>query len=365
MKHILDRHNVIVCTGSGGVGKTTIAAALGLIAARSGRKVLVLTVDPARRLAAALGLQHGGGVIEVPLDARGALHAEMIEPNQIFEDYIRRVAPGAQQAQRILENKLYQQLATTLSGSQEFTSLLRLREAVNGGDYDLVVLDTPPTEHAAEFLEAPERLASLFDGRVARWLSSDPDQSGIISGLVRRGTTAALGILQLLTGKAFIAELTGFFAGVRSIAGDIRESSLDAHRLLTGSGTAFMLVSSLDAAKILEAEDFRAALGDSGYRLAAVIVNRAHPEWFRADQNEIAAGLRKANVPGLEELHAAMRRYYTRLGRAHAEFSRLQGHKTAVVKLAELDDEPTGLDGLARLAQWLTTADRARNNTAR
>ncbi len=134
-------------------------------------------------------------------------------------------------------------------------------------------------------------------------------------------------------------------ASVRSPATSA-QSSLDAHRLLTGTGTAFMLVSSLDAAKILEAEDFRAALGDSGYHLAAVIVNRAHPEWFRADQNEIAAGLRKADVPELEELHAAMLRHYTRLGRAHAEFSRLQGHKTAVVKLAELDDEPTGLDGL-------------------
>jgi anion-transporting ArsA/GET3 family ATPase len=364
MRRILDRHNVIVCTGSGGVGKTTIAAALGLVAARAGRKVLVLTVDPARRLAAALGLQQGGGVIDVALGSSGTLHAEMIQPDTIFEDYIRRVTADEQKARRILDNKLYQQLATTLSGSQEFTSLLRLSEAVNGGAYDLVVLDTPPTEHAAEFLEAPERLASLFDGRVARWLGSNPDQSGVLGGLVRRGTHAALSILQLLTGKEFIAELTGFFDGVRTIAGDIRESSLAAHQLLTGAGTAFVLVSSLDAAKILEAEDFRSALRDSGYRLAAVIVNRAHPEWFRDNQDEIAAGLQMANADKLVEMHAAMRRYYSRRGRAHAAFSRLQGHKTAVVKIADLDDEPTGLDGLERLGRLLQSSGR-RGNVAK
>lgn len=356
MKRIVDQHRILVCTGSGGVGKTTVAAALGVLAAQSGRKVLVLTVDPARRLASALGLNGQHGVIEVPLDAPGSLHAEMIQPTEIFESYIRRVAPSREQAKRILGNGLYKQLSTTLSGSQEFTSLVRLHEAVRCGDYDLVVLDTPPTEHAAEFLEAPERLASLFDGRVARWLGSDAADAGLIGGLVRRGTHAALGILQLLTGKTFIAELTGFFDGVRAIAADIRDSSLQAHQMLTATDTAFILVSSLDAAKILEGEDFRTALGDSGYHLAAVIVNRAFPEWFRSDQHAISNGLSQAGAPGLEALHSKMRRYHARRGRAHSAFSRLRGQKVAVLQLAELDEQPTGLDSLARLSALLATS---------
>jgi anion-transporting ArsA/GET3 family ATPase len=363
VKRLIAEKRIIVCTGSGGVGKTTLAASIGVIAARAGRRVLVLTVDPARRLAGAMGLAQANGVIEVPVTADGTLHAEMIRPTEIFERYIRRVAPDRDKAEAILGNRLYQELATTLSGSQEFTSLVRLREADSSGEYDLVVLDTPPAEHAAEFLEAPERLASLFDGRVARWLGSDTSGGGLLGGLMRRGTHAALGILQLLTGKAFIAELTGFFDGVRSIAADIRAASLDAHRSLTGPGTAFVLISSLDAAKILEAEDYRQALSDSGYRLGTVIVNRAHPEWFAAASKTTTDALLAAKAPGLAELHSAQSRYFARRGRAHSAFSRLRDHKVEVIKLPELDDEPTGLGGLDRLAAMIVAKRTKKTRT--
>jgi anion-transporting ArsA/GET3 family ATPase len=357
IERLLTRNRVLVCAGSGGVGKTTIAAALGVIGARRGLRVLVLTIDPARRLATALGLGGTRGAVSVPeQDYPGELWAEMIDPEAIFTDYIRRVAPSETVVRSILENKLYQQLSTTLSGSQEFTSLVRLHDAATSGRYDLVILDTPPAGHAVEFLEAPERLISVFDGRVARWLTGDSTYGGVLGGLLRRGTHAALGTLQLLTGKAFIQELTGFFDGVRSIAGEIGGKSRLAHELLTARTTAFVLISGFDAAKLQEGEEFARSLEQQDYRLRAVIMNRAFPEWYATDDEAVATQLAAAGCPAIADLYREMRRYYAERGRDGHRLRTGRGRQSALLELPELAEDITGLAGLEHLAERLLAA---------
>ncbi len=170
MKDLLLQHRVIVCTGSGGVGKTTLSAALGVLAARLGKRVLVLTIDPARRLATTLGIDADIPEARVPgQNYSGVLHAGMIDQQRIFADFIRRYAPQQATIDALFNNALYQQLSTTLSGSQEFTSLAKLVEACESGHYDLVILDTPPAAHAVDFLHAPQKLNAVFDSDVHKY----------------------------------------------------------------------------------------------------------------------------------------------------------------------------------------------------
>ncbi len=162
MRQLIENHRVIVCTGSGGVGKTTLSAALGVLAARMGKRVLVLTIDPARRLATTLGIDQGADEVWVPGQRyAGSLHAGMIDQARIFAAYIRRNATDQATIDGLFNNALYQQLSTTLSGSQEFTSLSKLVDTASSGHYDLVILDTPPVAHAVDFLHAPEKFGAF------------------------------------------------------------------------------------------------------------------------------------------------------------------------------------------------------------
>ncbi|HVK60219.1 MAG TPA: ArsA family ATPase, partial [Bdellovibrionales bacterium] len=183
---------MLVCVGSGGVGKTTVSSALAMRGAQLGRRVLVLTVDPAKRLATALGLEDAGGVSggerQVPLaDVKGSLHAAVIDSKAIFDDFIRTHSKEADVVARIMRNRLYQQMSTTLSGAQEFTALERLLQGSESDRFDLVILDTPPTKHAMDFLSAPERIQSLFQDSVTKWfMAPDEKPQGFIAGIVGR-----------------------------------------------------------------------------------------------------------------------------------------------------------------------------------
>ncbi|MBI5542263.1 MAG: AAA family ATPase, partial [Deltaproteobacteria bacterium] len=207
---------VIVCCGAGGVGKTTTAAALGLAGARAGRKVLVLTIDPARRLAEAMGIPEAAAqpspvpherLVEAGLDT-GELHAWMLNPAAVFESMVRRLAPSSERAEKLLANRLYRHLSEMVAGMQEYTAAEALYELSTGGAYELVVLDTPPSRNALEVLEAPGRLARFLDKRILGFFLPDSSRKG---GFWRKASDLINGLFARVFGQSFFEELQQFF----------------------------------------------------------------------------------------------------------------------------------------------------------
>lgn len=350
MKALLENHRVIVCTGSGGVGKTTTSAALGIAAAKMGKRVLVLTIDPARRLATSLGIDNCSDDVRVPgQQFAGELYAGMIDPSSIFVDYIERHSRNREAAQRLFDSVLYQQLSTTLSGSQEFTSLARLHEAACSGAYDLVILDTPPAAHAVDFLLAPEKLNAVFDSTIVSLFMGRSSGFGLAASAWKQGMKMILGTLTFLTGSEFVRNFTDFFAAIDAIAPEIRQTNLQAQQLLLDPGTAFVLISSFDAAKIQEGEAFHDQLIEAGYHLRKVIVNRAWPQWSQGDAAQramVQQSLCDGPAPDLAALHAELLAYYESRRTQHTRFGE-------ILAVPEMDGEMVGLAALERLANRL------------
>jgi anion-transporting ArsA/GET3 family ATPase len=348
----LNEMKVVICAGTGGVGKTTIAAALGYGAAQAGRRVLVLTIDPARRLADALGLKPHAKEQKVTISGKGQLSAAMVDPEFIFNDFVRRVAPKPAMAERLLNNRLFRELATTLNGSQEFTSLERLLVAVESGKFDLVVLDTPPTQHAMDFLRAPERIFSLFQESVTRWFI-DPEKQGLFSKLVHTGTRTVIGALERITGSGFLRELSEFFSAAAAIQDRVAERSIAVHRLLARPDSGFVLVTAFDEAKVHEALEFATDLEATGHHLKAVVMNRSLPDWLRpsAMGQNLAAG--DEGLQRLVALHDQMSSYFVERERGYdVAWTRLQS-KVNLLKVPEEMEPIEGIEGLKRVASHL------------
>jgi anion-transporting ArsA/GET3 family ATPase len=350
MRDLLLQHQVIVCTGSGGVGKTTLSAALGVLAARLGKRVLVLTIDPARRLATTLGIAADVPEALVPgQNYAGVLSAGMIDQQRIFADFIRRHAPQQATVDALFNNALYQQLSTTLSGSQEFTSLAKLVEACESGQYDLVILDTPPAAHAVDFLHAPQKLNAVFDSTMVSMFMGRTKGLELASAAWKMSVKLLLRTLNFVTGSEFVATFHQFFTAIDAIAPDIREINLKAQQLLLDGSTAFVLVTSFDQAKIIEGEAFHADLSAAGYHLKKVIVNRAWPAWAEPGSAEVLRTQQELMQHGeaaLAHLHRQLCAYYAERARAHTRFE-------DVIKLAEFDSEVVGLSALESLADRL------------
>ncbi len=353
MRALIEQHRVIVCTGSGGVGKTTTSAALGVAAARMGKRVLVLTIDPARRLATTLGIANTFEDVRVPgQNFSGALWAGSIDPARIFAQYIERHARNPETVQRLFHNKLYQQMTSTLSSSQEFTSLSRLLDATENGDYDLVILDTPPAAHAIDFLRAPDRLNAVFDSTIVSMFMGRSSGFGLAASAWKQGMKLILGTLTYLTGSEFVATFSDFFAAIDAIAPDIRQTNARAHQLLLAPSTAFVLISSFDAAKIQEGREFHAELQTAGYHLRQVIVNRAWPQWSQStpqEQAQVQTQLRQTNADALADLHRGLCAYYGQRHTAHAQFDNL-------LTVPEMPEAVLGLGALQAMADLLMAA---------
>lgn len=339
---------VIVCAGTGGVGKTTIAAALGIHLARSGKRTLVLTIDPARRLAQALGLQSGlkqDVCIDDPR-LKGNLFATMLDAQSVFDRFVKTAAPNDAIAERLLNNRLYQQLATSLSGSQEFTSLERVLSAVESGLYDVLILDTPPCQNAVDFLRAPERIFSLFQESITRWFKRDEQEKGFFNKLFQRGTRTVIAALERVTGSLFIGELSDFFQQMAHLQSRVRERSAEVHKLLTSDSTGFILVTGFDEIKLKEAIEFQADLRGSGYRLAGIIINRCFPDWAFGEDGM------PDGTAALHEYYMLMRRQFEHR-RQLAE--RLEAEIAGIpfIKIPEMKSSPQGLDDLIQLSERL------------
>jgi anion-transporting ArsA/GET3 family ATPase len=282
---------VIVCVGSGGVGKTTTSALLALHAARNGRRVLVLTVDPARRLANALGLERMDEDlhrIELDSDEPGELWASMLDMKRAFDDLVRRHAASDQQRDQLLENRFYQFFSTSLAGAQELAASERLYEVVNSGQFDLIVLDTPPTTNALDFLDAPRRYFDAIDSAVFQWLVDAGSSTTRRSGLLGMGSALILRTLSRFTGQEFFQELHGFLVNFSELFDGFRERTLATSKLLAEPSTRFVVVTTPDPMTSDETMHFRARLTALGLEPAAMIVNRVRREI--AQSGLLAAG---------------------------------------------------------------------------
>ena len=274
MTELREDCKLVFCVGVGGVGKTTFAAALGLREALRGRSVLVLTADPAKRLADALGmygLRDDPSSISLPEGAEGGeLHAAMLETKTSADAIIRRAAENETRAQRVLDNKIYQAFSNTLARSHAYAAMERVHEAIHDPRYDLVIVDTPPAQSAIEILEAPARLVRFLDQRVVRWFLQPVDGSGRLRGgaLTRRLLTA-------MTGESLVAALTDFLGEMAFLREGFSERARDVRDTMRSSETEFILVSSADSVGVEAARSVADEVARRGFVLGHIVFNRA------------------------------------------------------------------------------------------
>lgn len=265
---------LVFCVGVGGVGKTTFAAALGLREALRGRSVLVLTADPAKRLADALGmygLRDDPSTIPLPEGAEGGeLHAAMLETKTSADAIIRRAAQSETRAQRVLDNKIYQAFSNTLARSHAYAAMERVYEAIRDPRYDLVIVDTPPAQSAIEILEAPARLVRFLDQRVVRWFVQPVDGSARLRGgvLTRR-------LLTTIAGESLVAALTDFLGEMAFLREGFSERARDVRDTMRSSDTEFILVSSADSVGVEAARSVADEVVRRGFVLGHIVFNRA------------------------------------------------------------------------------------------
>jgi anion-transporting ArsA/GET3 family ATPase len=277
---VVDR-SVVVCCGSGGVGKTTVSATFALAAARAGRRACVVTVDPARRLAGALGVESLPNTpTEVVGDWPGHLHALMLDSKGTFDDLVGRYARTPEQAESILANRLYQNLAGALSGTQEYMAMEKLYELVQSKEFDIVVVDTPPTRNALDLLDAPRRLTRFLENRLFRALLV-PTRMSLRA--VSVATQALLRTISRVAGAEIVQDAVGFFQAFEGMEDGFRTRASAVHELLLDPATAYVLVTSARPDAVTEAGFFAEKLAERERRVAALVVNRLAPSFGRGD----------------------------------------------------------------------------------
>jgi anion-transporting ArsA/GET3 family ATPase len=357
---------VIVCCGSGGVGKTTTAAALALRAADRGRCAAVLTIDPARRLAQSLGLRElGNHPHRVPCagrEGRGELHAMMLDMRRTFDEMVYAHATPERAAQ-IMANPFYQTISSSFSGTQEYMAMEKLGQLVAIGNWDLIVVDTPPSRSALDFLDAPQRMASFLDGRMIRLLSAPARAGG--RGF-RKLATAGFGLfakaVSTIIGGQLLKDAAAFVQAFDTMFGGFRERARATYDLLRADGTAFVVVASPEPDALREAAYFVDRLASEGMPLAGLVVNRTHPVLAElpAPRALAAAEVLEGNrcaplAAAVLRLHADRVEIADRERRLLARFC--GAHPTVpVVGVPALADDVYDLDSLREIGRRLTPA---------
>lgn len=267
---------LVLCVGPGGVGKTTCAAALGLYAAAQGRKVVVVTIDPARRLAQALGLESHtpGEVVSVLREGDIHLDALVLDGAKVFDSIVRTNASNPETAEKILKSRMYQATARRLSGALEFAAMARVQMLVDAGEHDLIVLDTPPTANAMDFLQAPSRVRELIDNPGARLLAGTGRIGAKILGL---GSSVLSKTFERIAGRQFLGDMGAFLREFADVLGEFHRRGGNFEQLLRSRATGVLLVTSASAFSVREAEEFLRQLAEYGLRIDAVVLNRTDP----------------------------------------------------------------------------------------
>jgi anion-transporting ArsA/GET3 family ATPase len=277
LAELVQQRRLLVCVGSGGVGKTTTAAAIGVAMARRGRRVVVLTVDPAQRLKDALGIGTlDGKPRRVPLGRGVHLDAMLLDVKRTFDELVRGLATTPEQAARVLENRLYQNLSSTLAGTAEYMAIEQVQRLAEDASYDLLVVDTPPAKHAVDFLDAPRRLLALLDSRAFAILK---DPTSILGASGSRLAQLVLGGvlrgLERFTGVTLVREIGEFIGAIEALMGALRERVAQTQALLRGATTGLVLVTAPEPRLTAETDALAHALGRVGLRIDGVVVNRA------------------------------------------------------------------------------------------
>ncbi len=372
VEQLLAAKEIVVCCGAGGVGKTTTAAAAAVMSALAlGSKTLVLTIDPARRLADALGVG-GLGNVERQIDPnafkqagvepRGELWAAMLDTKQSWDELVVRHAPDRATADRILANTLYQNVAGRFVQSHEYIAMERLYEAHTSGRYDLIVLDTPPTRSATDFLRAPDRMADFFASRLLRWLTA-PSRSRVLNLASRPFYQVADRVL----GSQFLEDVAEFFLLFQSMYSGFAERSAAVKRLLHDRRTTFLVVSTLEAAPVREADAFLSALVEDGFHPGALVLNKVLPSYLLDPALATVAERMAADAPALaqavadvvgpsttvarvlREVAASFRNFSVVAKREAEERAELASVPDVVVNVPYFDEEICDLSGLLRL----------------
>lgn len=271
---------ILVCCGAGGVGKTTTSAALALRFALDGKRVAVITIDPARRLADALGIDtltnapQAVPIQELSPDCTGQLDAMMLDMKATFDSIIRRHSPNEEVQNKLLQSRYYRIVSEKLAGSQEFMAMERLYQLYTDGDYDIIVVDTPPAQNAVDFLKAPKRLAGVMSEGVVKWMSLPKDKVGF--RFLERGSQTIMAVMKKLAGHQTVSEIAEFFSLISELAEGFRLRSMEMISLLESEQTAFVLISAASPAAQSESQRFLRVLLENQLPFGGAIVNRVH-----------------------------------------------------------------------------------------
>jgi anion-transporting ArsA/GET3 family ATPase len=353
LRPLITDNKVVVCTGSGGVGKTTTAAVLALEAARLGLRSCVVTIDPAKRLANAMGL---AGLTNTPSkvegDWPGELWALMLDTKSTFDDLVRKHAETEEQAENILGNRFYRNISGALSGTQEYMAMEKLYELHDEGNFDVIVVDTPPTRNALDFLEAPKRLTRFLDHRLYRLLMAPT------RGIVKAVNVAAQAFLRTISkvvGGDVVRDAITFFQAFDGMEQGFRERAEHVLELLTHDETAFVLVTAPRRDVVGEAAFFAERLRSGGIPVRALIVNRMHPRFSDASPDAMRERSRTLEGTDLGALYGNLADFITVASREEAHVAGLADRvaPAPVVRVPFLQSDVHDLDGLAEVARHL------------
>jgi len=344
---------VIVCCGSGGVGKTTAAAVLALEGARQGRRSVVVTIDPAKRLADALGLESlSDAPSRIEGDWPGELWALMLDTKSTFDALVVKYAPSEGQAEGILRNRFYRNISTALSGTQEYMAMEKLFELHDEGGFDLIVVDTPPTRNALDFIDAPRRLTRFLDNRIFRWLMM-PTRAYLKA--VNMATRTLLRAISRVVGSEVVQDVVAFFQAFEGMEEGFRDRADRVLHLLSDPGTAFLLVTTPRRDALEEGRFFAAKLEEAGIPVEALVVNRMHPRFGAGDAS--VARERATSLAGsaLGRLYGNLAdfRQLAEVEEHHVEALSERVRPAPVVRVPFLPSDVHDLEGLAALGAYL------------
>jgi anion-transporting ArsA/GET3 family ATPase len=384
LEALLAAREVVVFCGSGGVGKTSVAAASAVAAAtRIGGKVLVLTIDPARRLADALGIEAFGN-IERRVDLkpytdeepRGELYAAMLDTKRSWDELVLRHAPDETTAYRILDNRLYHNLTARFVQSHDYIAMERLFDLHASGVYDLIVIDTPPTRNAIDFLEAPARMSEFFGGRLLRWLTMPYRISGARGArMINVASRPFYQVADRILGSQFLQDIAEFFLNFQTMYAGFVERAKAVEQLLHDRRTTFAVVTTLEGAPLREAEQFCEELTKRDFHLGALVLNKTLPDYLLTPEGErastvlerdsegLALDLVDVGSPPLSDPAATARvlrtlgnsfRNYEVVARREAELrAELSRLPDVVVSVPNFESDIADVAGLARIGDYL------------
>ena len=370
---IVEGRGICICAGSGGVGKTTTSAALAAGLAARGQKVCVLTIDPAKRLADSLGLKELGNTPKMVdpklfepcgVEIKGELWAMMLDPKATFDDLVRKHAPDAETRDRILQNRTYRQLSNALAGSQEYMAMEKLFEVHQEGRFDFLVLDTPPSRNALDFLDAPKRLTQFIEGRGMQMFMKP---TGLATKVVGRGSSMAMGVLKRVTGLDLLTDLSEFFQAFSGMVDGFRERAKRVSELLSDPATTFVVVCGPQGEPVNEAVYFHRKLVEAKLPVGGVIVNKVHYEADEEAEGEAETDLHALLDDALAERVADNFADYQALAQRDAEnVEHLQRELTpkAVIRIPYLDEDVHDLEGLLKIDRYLFATEAERTALA-